>query len=165
MDELIYKLFGEGKDLNTLQMADRAFVMFFITLILIRISGMRAFGSKSAFDTIIAIMLGAILSRPVVGASAFFPTVVAGFVLAAIHRILALISVYSPAISHLVKGREKSLFKDGKLNKKNMRSCGLSMGDLMEGLRHNGNFDSLDDAKEIFMERNGHISVVKKKSS
>src|SRR5437868_2805879 len=110
MDEIIYKLFGEGKELNALQMADRAFVMFFITLALIRISGMRAFGSKSAFDNIIAIMLGAILSRPVVGASDFFPTIVAGFVLAAIHKILALISVNNATISHLIKSKERSLY-------------------------------------------------------
>src|SRR5438270_7713215 len=115
--------------------------MFFITLALIRISGMRAFGSKSAFDNIIAIMLGAILSRPVVGASDFFPTIVAGFVLAAIHKILALISVNNATISHLIKSKERSLYKDGKLNKRNMRSCGVSMGDLMEGLRHNANID------------------------
>lgn len=93
MSELIFKLFGEGKDLNALQMGDRAFVMFFITLFLIRLAGMRAFGQKSAFDTIIVIMVGAILSRAVTGASAFFPTVIAGAVLAVVHRLLALISV------------------------------------------------------------------------
>ena len=40
MADLINTLFGEGKDLNTLQMASRAFVLFFITLILIRLAGM-----------------------------------------------------------------------------------------------------------------------------
>jgi hypothetical protein len=38
MDTLI-TLFGEGKDLNSLQMAARAAVVFFGALILIRISG------------------------------------------------------------------------------------------------------------------------------
>jgi uncharacterized membrane protein YcaP (DUF421 family) len=162
MSELMYNLFGEGKELNALQMGDRAFVMFFITLILIRITGMRAFGTKSAFDNIIVIMLGALLSRAVVGVSPFIPTVIAGLVLALVHRILAMIAIRSDAISHLIKSKEVSLYKNGKINKANMDRCNISMGDLMEGVRIEGNVTSLDEVKEVYMERNGEISVIKK---
>jgi uncharacterized membrane protein YcaP (DUF421 family) len=162
MSDLIYKFFGEGKDLTALQMGDRAFVMFFVTLILLRIGGLRAFGQQSAFDNVIVIMLGAILSRAVVGASPFLPIVIAGFVLVFVHRILAVISMYNDFVSDLIKGKPTSLYKNGKLNEKNMRRCDITKGDLMEGLRHNANLESLEEAKEIFLERNGHISVVKK---
>jgi uncharacterized membrane protein YcaP (DUF421 family) len=162
MSDLIYKFFGEGKDLTALQMGDRAFVMFFVTLILLRIGGLRAFGQQSAFDNVIVIMLGAILSRAVVGASPFLPIVIAGFVLVFVHRILAVISMYNDFVSDLIKGKPTSLYKNGKLNEKNMRRCDITKGDLMEGLRHNANLESLEEAKDIFLERNGHISVVKK---
>src|SRR5687768_2038725 len=162
MEEIIYKLFGEGRDLNALHMSSRALVMFFITLILIRIAGMRAFGTKSAFDNIIVIMLGAILSRAVVGVSPFFPIVMSGLVLALVHRMLGFISIYNPFISHLVKTNELSLYKNGKLNEINMKRCNLSIGDLMAGVRQNANINSLDEAEEVFMERTGQISVVKK---
>src|SRR5215212_8567617 len=135
MSEIIYKLFGEGKDLNALQMGDRAFVMFFITLFLIRIAGMRAFGQKSAFDMIIVIMLGAILSRAVTGASAFWPTVTAGAVLAIIHRLLGLASMYSDSIGALIKGNKIMLFKNNKVIKKNMMKCSVSYKDLQEEVR------------------------------
>src|SRR5215831_11046179 len=72
--EWIRILFGEGKDLDCLQMSCRAVVAFFITLVLIRMAGIRTFGKKSAFDNVIIIMLGSILSRVVVGASPFIPT-------------------------------------------------------------------------------------------
>jgi uncharacterized membrane protein YcaP (DUF421 family) len=163
MDEIIHKLFGEGKELNALQMGDRAFVMFFITLFLIRVAGMRAFGQKSAFDMIIVIMLGAILSRAVTGDSAFFPTVVAGSVLAIVHRLLALISVYNDTIGSIVKGNKTILFKNNKVVKKNMINCSVSYKDLEEEVRLILNETTMDNVEEIFMERSGKISIIKKR--
>ena len=162
MHDIIYTLFGEGKDLNALQMGCRTIVIFFIALALIRLSGMRSFGSKTAFDSIIVIMLGAILSRAVVGASPFLPTVVSGIVLTSIHRLLGFLSVKNSSISHIVKGEEISIYKDGKLHKKNMERCSVSIGDVMESVRQNGNIDDLEKVKEIFMERTGQLSIVKK---
>src|ERR1700685_3441978 len=74
---LLHTLFGEGKDLNTLQMVCRAFVSFFLTLALIRVAGIRTFGKKTPFDNVITIMLGSIFSRVVVGASPFIPPTLA----------------------------------------------------------------------------------------
>ena len=42
-------LFGEGQDLASWQMAARGAAMFFIALVLIRVSGRRSFGQGSAF--------------------------------------------------------------------------------------------------------------------
>jgi uncharacterized membrane protein YcaP (DUF421 family) len=165
MDEIMYKLFGEGKDLTALQMGDRAFVMFFITLLLIRVAGMRAFGQKSAFDMIIVIMLGAILSRAVTGASAFWPTVTAGAVLAVIHRLLAWISMYSDTVGQIVKGEKIMLFKNNKQVKKNMMRCCVSYKDLQEEVRLVLNETTMDNVEEIYMERSGKISIVKKNGS
>ena len=165
MNEILYTLFGEGKDLNALQMGCRAFVMFFITLILIRLAGMRTFGQKSAFDSIIVIMLGAILSRAVVGASGFFPIITAGAVLALVHRLLALLSVYNDAIGSLIKGEKTILFANDKIIRKNILLCSVSRKDLMEEVRLLLNETALDNVKEIYMERSGKISIIKKKTA
>jgi len=165
MDEIFYTLFGEGKELNALQMGDRAFVMFFITLVLIRVAGMRAFGQKSAFDMIIVIMLGAILSRAVTGDSAFWPTITAGAVLAIVHRLLGWLSMYNETIGRLVKGSKIILFKDNKLIRKNMMRCCVSQKDLQEEVRLILNETTMDNVEEIFMERSGKISIVKKRKS
>lgn len=161
--EIINTLFGHGKDLNALQMGVRAIIMFFITLLMIRTSGMRAFGNKSAFDNIVVIMLGALLSRGVTGASPFIPIVTAGFVMCAVHRLLAYLAIYNKVISHIIKTNDLCLYKDGVLNKNNMERCDLSMGDLMSGVRHNANVASLEEVEQVYMERTGEISVVKKK--
>ena len=62
-------------------------------------------------------------------------------------------------LSHIVNVVPYSLYKDGKLNDKNLKKCLLCFGD-MEEVRINVN--TLDDVDEIFMERTGKISVIKK---
>jgi len=163
--ETITDLFGHGSDLNSLQMSIRAIVLFFIALFLIRFTGMRVFGIQSAFDTCIIIMLGAVLSRAVVGASPFIPTVIASTALVIIHKIIANISVSNQFISHLVKGKPLSLYKDGILNEKNLKKCSLSYGDVMEEIRLISNQNNMDNVDEIFMERTGKISVIEKSKS
>jgi len=126
---------------------------------------MRVFGIQSAFDTCIIIMLGAVLSRAVVGASPFIPTVIASTALVIIHKIIANISVSNQFISHLVKGKPLSLYKDGILNEKNLKKCSLSYGDVMEEIRLISNQNNMDNVDEIFMERTGKISVIEKSKS
>jgi hypothetical protein len=76
MDALI-AVFGSGQDLDSLQMAARAAVAFIGALVCIRISGRRSFGQRSPFDYVVAILLGATLSRVIVGASPAIPTMAA----------------------------------------------------------------------------------------
>lgn len=160
--QILYEIWGHGSDLNCLQMSCRAAACFFIALILIRFTGMRVFGIKSAFDTCIIIMLGAVMGRAVVGASPFIPTICASTVIILIHKIIAELSVKNQVISHLVKGKPLSLYKDGILNDRNMRKCAVSYGDVMEEIRIKLNQNGLQNIEEIIMERTGKISVIEK---
>jgi uncharacterized membrane protein YcaP (DUF421 family) len=161
--EWIKTIFGEGTDLNCLQMSSRAVVIFFISLVLMRIAGIRTFGKKSAFDNVIMILLGSVLSRAVVGASPFIPTVAGSLAFVLVHWVLAWLSLYNDTLGRLVKGEKVSLYAEGKLNETNMRRVRISDKDLKEGLRLKINDDGLEEVKEIFIERNGEISVIKKK--
>ena len=104
MDKIIAELFGEGKDLSALQMSMRAIVIFMLALILIRIAGVKTFGKNAAFDNIIIITLGAVLSRAIAGVSPFVSVVFASITLVLIHRIVSWLSMRNHAIGKLVKG-------------------------------------------------------------
>jgi uncharacterized membrane protein YcaP (DUF421 family) len=157
----LYDIFGSGQDLSALQMSVRAFVMFFITLALIRVGGMRIFGKKTAFDNVLVIMLGAILARGVVGASPFLSTVAGGTVMVMVHRVLAWLAMKHHWVGKIVKGIHRSLYRDGEYNLKNMQSTHISKDDLFEGVRLEINRDNLDEVKEVLIERNGQVSVIK----
>ena len=159
---ILHMLFGEGKDLDSLQMTCRAIVAFFLTLVMIRIAGIRTFGKKSAFDNVIVIMLGSIFSRVVVGASPFIPTTIACIAFVLVHRLLAWISLYNDTVGQWIKGEASTLYSDGKRNEKNMRNAVISEKDLHESIRHQLHEDSLDNVKTIIQERKGEISILKK---
>jgi uncharacterized membrane protein YcaP (DUF421 family) len=158
----IYLVFGEGKDLTFWQMGARALIIFIIGLMLIKLSGRRSFGMQMSFDNVIVILLGAILSRAVVGVSPFVPVIFASLVIVLLHRLCAWGGIYSKAFGKLIKGDQMILYENGELNQKNMKIGMISLHDLMEGMRENSNLESFDQVKTIYLDRNGKISVIKK---
>ena len=156
----ILKLFGEGTELNMLQMGLRALTLYIIALILIRASGIRTMGKKSSFDIVVSILLGAVLSRAIVGASPYWPTVLAGLVIVILHRILAWLCLRHPKFGIFLKGEERLLYSEGKFLKENMEKSLLTDGDLLESVRLQTNKNSLETVKEIYLERSGRISVI-----
>ena len=160
--EILIKIFGEGKDLNALQMSDRGIVMFFIALILIRISGRRSFGVRSPLDNIITISLGAIMSRAVVGASDFVPVVVCCFVIVLLHRLFGWLIAHSKPFGRLIEGEKILLFEDGVFQKENMKKALVCQEDLMQGVRKSALTEDMTKIAKVYMERNGEISSIKK---
>lgn len=160
--EILAQLFGEGKDLNVLQMCSRALVVFFLALIMVRVSGRRTFGNRTAFDNTLAIILGAVLSRAIAGASPFVPTVCCSLLLVLLHRLLAYASLNSSFIDRHLKGESLPLYREGQLDEENLKRSLLTQKDVMGDVRLKANVNSLSDVNEIYMETSGEVSVVKK---
>lgn len=108
---LLLNLFGEGEKLNVLQMSSRGALMFLIMLVLIRISGRRSFGMRTALDNVIAVSLGAIMSRAVVGASPLIPVVVCCLVTVLLHRAVSRLIAASKQFSRVVEGERSCYLK------------------------------------------------------
>ena len=162
MEELT-EIWGVKENIAPLEIAARTIVMFFVALLLIRISGMRAFGKATAFDNIIAFLLGAVLSRGIIGATTFISTVVSGLVLVIIHRVLSLVSMDNKLIGNFIKGKKFVLYKDKSFIRKNLIKAGVSEDDIYDELRAELKTDNLEEVEEINMERTGTISFIKKK--
>lgn len=161
--EVLEKIFGTGEQLETYQMCARAFVTFFIVLFLIRLAGMRSFGKKSAFDNVIIIVLGAVLSRVIVGASPFWDTVAASTVIVLVHRIIAYAAIKNPWLEGIVKGEQRILYKNGQLDWPNMKRSSVSERDLIESVRLQAGLSTLEEIEEAYIESSGEISIVTKR--
>jgi len=160
--DIIYTVFGEGKDLNALQMSSRGIIIFFIALLLIRISGRRSFGLHTPLDNIIAILLGAIMSRAVVGASDFLPVMACCFAIALLHRGVGWLIAYSPRFARLVEGNKIVLFENGSFKEDRLRRALVCREDVMQGVRKSALTEDMNKIEKVYIERNGEISAVKK---
>ncbi len=161
--ETINFLFGKGEHINMFQMSVRAFTMFIIMLVLIRVSGMRTFAKRSPFDTIVTIMLGAVLARGVVGASGFVDTIVASGVMVVMHRVVAWLAVRNKKFERLIKGTYIKLYNNGALLSEALEKTGMSENDLHESLRLETKKLTLSEIDTAFLETNGRISFILKR--
>src|SRR4051812_18108057 len=114
--EIIEDLLGidVGK-LQNYQMINRAIVIFFTAILLVRISGIRTLGKQTAFDNLTALMLGAIMGRAIVTADQpFFGSILATLVIMVLHRLLSWVTFRSKRLGFVFKGSNIMLMKDGK---------------------------------------------------
>lgn len=162
--ETLTVLFGEGQQLNALQMSCRGVAFFLIALVLIRISGRRSFGLRMPLDNIITILLGAVMSRAVVGVSPFLPVVACCLIIVLLHRFFAWLVSRNHRFSYWTEGHKFLLYQNGKFDRAALHRALICKEDLMQGVRRSALTDEMDDIDAVYMERNGEISVIRKKS-
>ena len=150
----------EAKELTLLQICLRAIIVFFVTLVIVRVADRRFLSKLSAFDVIVGFLLASMMARAVNGSAAFLPTLVGGFVLVLLHRALALISFYSDAFGRLIKGEASVLIENGEAKVERLRAWHLTEKDLLEELHLNGNVERVKQVQKATFERNGKISVI-----
>ena len=162
--ETLKDLLGlESDHLTVLQMMIRAFVIFFVLLLLIRLSGIRTLGKHSAFDHLTILIVGAVMGRViVVGEQSFFGTLMATSVIILLHRLISWLTLAFPKLEHLFKGKKILLAKDNNLQSENLKEAGITPEDIREARRQEVNTDQIEEMKEIYLERSGYISFVKK---
>ena len=153
---------GINENISPLEIAARSAVMFLIALLLMRMAGMRPFGKGEPFDNIITFLIGGILSRGVVGATPFFSTVASMIMIIVIHKVLAKLSIYNKWFGAKVKGEKILLYRNGMFMKENMNRVNITEHDILEDLRLEVQLGSLEKIEEVYMERSGKISFVKK---
>jgi uncharacterized membrane protein YcaP (DUF421 family) len=164
---MLEDLLGLGidvQDVNALQMALRTVLIYAATLAIVRVGSKRFLSQATAFDAIVAIMLGSIMSRAVNGSAPFLPTLAAGVILVGLHWLIAAIAYSSDWFGTQVKGNPVLLIKDGDVQEKGMQQTSISSKDLEEALRIESHVTEPEHVQLAYLERNGGISVIPRKS-
>lgn len=159
---MLQDILGLGADeLTVWNMAIRAVVVYVSALLMVRIGEKRFLGKNTAFDVILGIIFGSVVSRAITGSSEFFATLGAGLVLVLLHWLFSTLSFHSDWFGTLVKGSPRVLVENGDIQWDAMRKSHISKQDLMSALRSQANIAKLGEVKEARLERSGDISVLK----
>jgi uncharacterized membrane protein YcaP (DUF421 family) len=150
-------------DLTIGHMAARAVVVYVAGLVMARIGDRRFLSKASAFDVILAIVLGSVISRAITGSAPFFPSLAAGLVLVVTHLAFAAAAFRFSPFSKLIKGRARVVVRDGEIDWKALRASHFSENDLLGALRAQAHVEDVGEVAEARLERNGEVSVVKRK--
>jgi uncharacterized membrane protein YcaP (DUF421 family) len=157
------RLLGLGRDVadvTVLQMALRTVVVYAVSLAIIRVGSRRFLSKASAFDMVVAIMLGSIMSRAINGSAPFLPTLGSGAVLVGIHWVLAALAYRIDWLGPVVKGSAIALVRDGTVDRDAMRRAGVSAHDLEQALRAQAKVTDPSRVRLAVLERDGTISVL-----
>lgn len=140
-------------------MAARAALMYVILIVLVRMSKKRFLSHATAFDYILAVLVGAIAGRALTGGSPYFASLLGILVLIVMHWLFSALACRSPRFSHLIKGNATLLIGNGKVDTEALARSHMSMDDLREDLRLHGKKDSHGIA-QAYLERSGKLSVL-----
>ncbi len=161
LKELLTYLLGIGQpDLDVLQMTVRALIVYPLGIAMVHLGDKRFLGGISAFDFLMAIIIGSILSRAISGSAPFLPSIAASFALVLAHRGFAALGFRWSRFAKIVKGSPRQLVRDGEILWHEMRKSSIGEEDLRQAARHHGRTTELDDVSQAFLERNGEISII-----
>ena len=141
------------------QLCCRAVLLFFFGVICVRLAGRRTFSQATPLDIVVALIVGSNISRMMTGKAPVIPGLAATLVLVLLHRLLAMSTLHWNTLAKWLKLRPAVLIREGKVDQRALRKHGLSMDDLLEGLRLEQT-DGPENVRLATLEGGGRISVL-----
>jgi uncharacterized membrane protein YcaP (DUF421 family) len=146
---------------DLLATALRATVLYFFLLVVIRLLGKRSVGALSAFDLLVALMLGEVVDEAIYGDVSLPKGLLAIAVVAFWHFANSWLSYKSAAVDRLTEGEPAVLVEDGSIDRAALARERLNERELHSQLRMMG-VDDVQEVKRATLEASGHVSVLKK---
>ena len=138
----------------------RACAVYFVPLVMIRMSGKRSMGQFTPFDMLLVVLLGNAVQNALLGQDT---SVGGGLLLAAtliaLNWLVGLATARSPRAERWVEGSPVLLARDGHVYRDVLRRELISREDFEKAMRDAGCLEAADIRLAV-LENNGHITLV-----
>jgi uncharacterized membrane protein YcaP (DUF421 family) len=139
--------------------AGRAVAVYALMLIVIRTLGRRTVGNFSAFDLIVALMLGEVVDEMIYGDVRFIQGTVAIVTLGAVAYVDSALSYFDHGMEAVLEGKPVLVVKNGQFHRQGMRRERMNEKDVLGALRMQGVRD-MRQVQYAIVEHDGTVSVV-----
>lgn len=157
VEHIVHVLIGDLS--GAADAAIKTSALFFTAAILLRFTERRTLAEFAPFDWIAAVAAGAIVGRAATATdTSWLSATVALVCLLLAHAVLTRLR-FVPWMRRFVDPPLKVLIRDGQVDRRNLRRCGLTAADLQAVLRQHGH-DSADGVHLAIFEAKGAISVL-----
>lgn len=157
MDRILHVLVGHPT--GAIDAAIKTSALFLTAAILFRFMERRTLAEFAPFDWIAAVAAGAIVGRAATASDTSWLDATAALIcLLVTHAVLARLR-FIPGIRRFIDPPLKVLIRNGHVDRRNLRRCGLTMGDLDAVLRQHGH-ESSDRIHLAVFEAKGAISIL-----
>jgi uncharacterized membrane protein YcaP (DUF421 family) len=140
--------------------AARAAAVYVFMLIVVRALGKRTVGNFSAFDLLVALMLGEVVDEIIYGDVRFVQGAVAVVAIAGLAYADSWLAYFDHGMEAILEGKPTIVVRDGKFDRAGMRSERMNEKDVMSHLRSQG----IHDMREVHLaivELDGSVSILK----
>lgn len=159
--EVLQQLIGTDADaLTWYQAVLRSLIVYVSALAMVRIGEKRFMGKNTAFDVILGVILGSVVSRAINSNDTVLPSLLAGLVLVGLHWLMSVITFRSDNLGDVFKGSTRQLVEKGEILWDAMQKSHISLKDLLGQVRAQGNTEDLRAIDKAYLERSGQISVI-----
>jgi uncharacterized membrane protein YcaP (DUF421 family) len=140
--------------------AARAVAVYIVFLVVIRLSGKRTLGTFSAFDFVVALMLGEVVDELIYGDVSLLQGFIAVAAIALLHYGNSWLTYWDHGFDKLLEGTPTVVLEKGQLHYPGMRAERMNEKDVLSELRLHG-VDDLREVKLAVVEYNGQVSVIR----
>ena len=140
--------------------AARAAAVYVFMLVVIRSLGKRTVGNFSAFDLLVALMLGEVVDEIIYGDVLFTQGAVAIVVIAGLAYADSWLAYMHDGVGAVLEGTPTIVVRDGRFDRAGMRKERMAEKDVMAHLREAG----IHDMREVHLavvELDGNVSILK----
>jgi uncharacterized membrane protein YcaP (DUF421 family) len=140
--------------------AARGLLVYVVMLVVIRVLGKRTVGNFSAFDLLVALMLGEVVDEIIYGDVGIAQGMVAIFVVAGAKYTTSWLTYWDHGLNKVLEGTPTEIVRNGELVREGMRKELMNEQEVLGALRLCGVAD-MREVKKAVMEVDGEVSVIR----